>query len=141
MARKRSTSPTDDPAAEVLPAQPSAIEAPPAMAIRHDLVDPAVPAGMVRISNGGQERFIWPVHLAGWQQQGWTLVAAATGVQITPPPAGSGSTGEIPAPSASEPMPSSDAPTATRSDRALADGWGLESTSPDEELLVDELLL
>jgi hypothetical protein len=96
---------------------------------------------MVRISDGGQERFIWPVHLSGWQQQGWTLVAAAKGVLITPPPAESGSTGETPAPSASEPTPSSDTPTATRSERALADGWGLESTSPDEELLVDELLL
>jgi hypothetical protein len=141
MARKRSTSPAEEPAAEALPAQPTAIEAPPATATRHDLVDPTVPAGMVRISNGGQERFIWPVHLSGWQQQGWTLIAAATGVQITAPPAGSGSMGQTPVPPASEPTPSSDAPTATRSDRALADGWGLESTSPDEELLVDELLL
>jgi hypothetical protein len=86
MARKRSTSPAEEPAAELLPAQPTAIEVAPAMLTRHDLVDPTVPAGMVRISDGSQERFIWPVHLSGWQQQGWTLIAAATGVQITPQP-------------------------------------------------------
>ena len=73
MARKHSTSPAEEPAAAVLPAQPTAIAMP-----------AAVPAGLVRISNGRQERFIWPVHLSGWQQQGWSLIAAATGVQITP---------------------------------------------------------
>ena len=73
MARKRSTSPAEEPVAEVLPSQPIEAQAPPALPIRHDLVDPTVPAGLLRISNGSQERFIWPVHLSGWQQQGWTL--------------------------------------------------------------------
>ena len=59
MARKRSTSPAEEPAAEALPALPTAIELPPAAATRHDLVDPTVPAGLVRISNGSGERFIW----------------------------------------------------------------------------------
>ena len=96
MARKRSTSPAEEPAAEALPAQPTAIELPPAAATRHDLVDPTVPVGLVRISDGSQERFIWPVHLSGWQQQGWTLIAAATGVQITPQPTAPAAVTEVP---------------------------------------------
>jgi len=31
---------------------------------------------MVRISKGTQQRCIWPVHLSGWQQLGWTVVGA-----------------------------------------------------------------
>jgi len=34
------------------------------------------PGGMVRISKGTQQRCIWPVHLSGWQQLGWTVVGA-----------------------------------------------------------------
>ena len=34
------------------------------------------PGGMVRIGKGTQQRCIWPVHLSGWQQLGWTVVAA-----------------------------------------------------------------
>ena len=41
--------------------------------LRHDLVDPEVPTGMVRITDGRAERFIWPVHLGGWEEQGWRL--------------------------------------------------------------------
>ncbi len=141
MARKRSTSPAEEPAAELLPPQPPGIEAAPAMPTRHDLVDPTVPAGLVRISDGSQERFIWPVHLSGWQQQGWTLVAAATGVQITPLLTATAPMGDTPATTAPGPTPSSDAPTATSTETALVDGWGQETSSPDEELLVDEPLL
>jgi hypothetical protein len=32
------------------------------------------PGGMVRISKGDQQRCIWPVHLSGWQQLGWTVL-------------------------------------------------------------------
>ena len=30
------------------------------------------PVGQVRIYQGAQHRFIWPVHLAGWLDLGWT---------------------------------------------------------------------
>ena len=45
--------------------------------VRHDLGDPAIPEGMVRISAGAEHRFIWPVHLGGWQSLGWQLQPAA----------------------------------------------------------------
>ena len=45
--------------------------------VRHDLTDPAIPEGMVRIVQGGSYRFIWPVHLGGWQSLGWQLQQAA----------------------------------------------------------------
>jgi hypothetical protein len=110
------------------------------MAIRHDLVDPTVPAGLVRISDGSQERFIWPVHLSGWQQQGWTLIAAATGVQITPQPTAPPAVIEVPLaeetpePSSSEPMPASTA-------AGEAASWELESSATGEALLLDDPLL
>jgi hypothetical protein len=37
---------------------------------------------MVRITNGHRDRFIWPVHLSGWEQQGWSPVTAASPVLI-----------------------------------------------------------
>ena len=140
MARKRSISPAEEPAAELLPPQPPAIEAAQATATRHDLVDPTVPAGLVRISDGSQVRFIWPVHLSGWQQQGWTLIATATGVQITPQPTGPAEVIEAqlasatPEPSSSEPIPAS---TAT----GEAASWELESSATGEALLLDDPLL
>ncbi|MCP9891452.1 hypothetical protein KBY57_10345 [Cyanobium sp. Aljojuca 7D2] len=45
--------------------------------LRHDLADPAIPEGMVRITQDGRHRFIWPVHLGGWQSLGWQLQPAA----------------------------------------------------------------
>jgi len=45
--------------------------------VRHDLSDPAIPEGMVRISAGAEHRFIWPVHLGGWQSLGWQLQEVA----------------------------------------------------------------
>ena len=45
--------------------------------VRHDLTDPAIPEGMVRIVQGGSYRFIWPVHLGGWRSLGWQLQPAA----------------------------------------------------------------
>ena len=45
--------------------------------MRHDLGDPAIPEGMVRITLGSSHRFIWPVHLGGWQSLGWQLQPAA----------------------------------------------------------------
>ena len=140
MARKRSTSPAEEPAAEALPSQPIEAQTPPALPIRHDLVDPTVPAGLLRISNGSQERFIWPVHLSGWHQQGWSLIAAATGVQITPQPTAPAAVIEVPLaeetpePSSSEPMPASTAAGGAAS-------WELESSATGEALLLDDPLL
>ncbi|MCP9778429.1 hypothetical protein KBY73_11315 [Cyanobium sp. Tous-M-B4] len=53
--------------------------------VRHDLSDPAIPEGMVRISTGAEHRFIWPVHLGGWQSLGWQLQEAAAGTPVSPP--------------------------------------------------------
>ena len=53
--------------------------------VRHDLSDPAIPEGMVRISAGAEHRFIWPVHLGGWQSLGWQLQEAAAGTPVAPP--------------------------------------------------------
>lgn len=140
MARKRSTSPAEEPAAEEQPAQPTPIELPPAAATRHDLVDPTVPAGLVRISNGSGERFIWPVHLGGWQQQGWTLIAAATGLQITPMPAAPTALIEAP-PAAATPEPITVDATPDDVESELAATWELETSATGEALLLDDPLL
>ena len=140
MARKRSTSPAEEPAAEVLSAQPTAIEVPPATATRHDLVDPTVPAGLVRISDGSQERFIWPVHLSGWQQQGWTLIAAATGVQITPQPTAPAAVIEVPL-AAATPEASTVEPTPDVAESEPVATWELETSATGEALLLDDPLL
>ena len=52
--------------------------------VRHDLGDPAIPEGMVRISAGAEHRFIWPVHLGGWQSLGWQLQEAAAEPPVAP---------------------------------------------------------
>ena len=140
MARKRSTSPAEEPAAELLPPQPTAIEVAPATLTRHDLVDPTVPAGMVRISDGSQERFIWPVHLNGWQQQGWTLIASASGVQITPAPAAPPAVIEVPLAAAS-PGASTVEPTPEGAETGPVATWELETSATGEALLLDDPLL
>jgi len=38
----------------------------------------SVPRGQVRIYLGAAHRFIWPVHLAGWLELGWTTDPGAT---------------------------------------------------------------
>jgi hypothetical protein len=37
-----------------------------------------IPQGQVRIYLGAAHRFIWPVHLAGWLELGWTTEPPAT---------------------------------------------------------------
>jgi hypothetical protein len=140
MARKRSTNPAEEPVAEVLPANPTAIQVPPATATRHDLVDPTVPAGLVRISDGSQERFIWPVHLSGWQQQGWTLIAAASGVQITPQPTAPAAVIEAPL-AAATPEASTVEPTPGGAETGPVVTWELETSSTGDALLLDDPLL
>ena len=37
-----------------------------------------LPAGMLRIRLGSQERYVWPVHLPGWLGLGWQVAAAGS---------------------------------------------------------------
>lgn len=53
-----------------------------------------LPAGMLRIRLGNQERYVWPVHLPGWLGLGWrvagaeaTAGASSAGVAAAEPPA------------------------------------------------------
>jgi hypothetical protein len=41
---------------------------------------------MVRISAGAEHRFIWPVHLGGWQSLGWQLQEAGSELPDAPTP-------------------------------------------------------
>ncbi|MEB3276572.1 MAG: hypothetical protein VKM92_06360 [Cyanobacteriota bacterium] len=142
MARKRSSSATTEAAAEALPLQSTEAQAPPALPVRHDLVDPTVPTGMVRINNGSEQRFIWPVHLSGWQQQGWTLIAAASGVQITPAPTAPEPVIDAPAPAAAPtPEPSASEPTPEIDESGAATSWEVETSAPGDELQFDDPLL
>ncbi|MFU8885441.1 MAG: hypothetical protein ACNA8O_08290 [Cyanobacteriota bacterium] len=49
-----------------------------------------LPAGMLRIRLGSQERYVWPVHLPGWLGLGWRVAGAvppSLGIAATEPPA------------------------------------------------------
>jgi len=37
-----------------------------------------LPAGMLRIQQGSQERYVWPVHLPGWLALGWRVAGPTT---------------------------------------------------------------
>ena len=60
------------------------------------------PLGQVRIYKGAQHRFIWPVHLAGWLELGWTTEPTVTSaprkkrVSSTPSPIEVNPTNESP---------------------------------------------
>lgn len=59
-----------------------------------------LPAGMLRICQGSQERYIWPVHLPGWLGLGWRVAGAeapSVGIDAADPPAPSAAAvGELP---------------------------------------------
>ncbi len=47
--------------------------------MNHIAVSPLlIPQGQLRIYLGAAHRFIWPVHLAGWLELGWTTEPGAT---------------------------------------------------------------
>ncbi len=47
--------------------------------VSHIEVSPLlIPQGQLRIYQGAQYRFIWPVHLAGWLELGWTTEPGVT---------------------------------------------------------------
>jgi len=37
-----------------------------------------LPAGMLRIQQGNQERYVWPVHLPGWLALGWRVTGPSS---------------------------------------------------------------
>ncbi len=37
-----------------------------------------LPAGMLRIQQGNQERYVWPVHLPGWLGLGWRVAGPSS---------------------------------------------------------------
>jgi len=37
-----------------------------------------IPAGMLRIQQGNQERYVWPVHLPGWLALGWRVAGPSS---------------------------------------------------------------
>ena len=45
----------------------------------------SIPAGMLRIHKGNQERYVWPVHLPGWLALGWR-VAGPSSTTLDPLP-------------------------------------------------------
>ena len=81
-----------------------------------------LPAGMLRIRQGQQERYVWPVHLSGWLALGWRVAGAETTAGATAgAPSGGVATAEPQVPSATaagEPPEQDDAkPAATRGRR------------------------
>ena len=80
--------------------------------VRHDLSDPAIPEGMVRISAGAEHRFILPVHLGGWQSLGWQLQEAGSDLPDAP-------TNGADLPDASTGADLSDAPTGATPEELL----------------------
>ncbi len=55
-----------------------------------------IPQGQVRIYLGTAHRFIWPVHLAGWLELGWTTEPRATPGVTPPATAGANGPGATP---------------------------------------------
>ncbi len=59
-----------------------------------------LPAGMLRIRQGSQERYVWPVHLPGWLGLGWRVAGAeapSVGIDAADPPAlSAAAVGELP---------------------------------------------
>jgi len=43
-----------------------------------------IPAGMLRIHQGNQEHYVWPVHLPGWLLLGWRVAGSANAPAALP---------------------------------------------------------
>lgn len=90
-----------------------------------------LPAGMLRIRLGNQERYVWPVHLSGWLGLGWRVATAEA-------PSVGGTPAEPPGPSATatgEPPEQDDAkPAATRSRRGRRRKEELEPSAAADDV-------
>jgi hypothetical protein len=101
-----------------------------------------LPTGMLRIRQGNQERYVWPVHLPGWLALGWR-VAGAAGPQAPIPEA----TGDLLEDDDAKPasprgrrgrrrkdeLPVDPADTGTSSDGDNGDSIGVEPSEPARE--------
>jgi len=93
-----------------------------------------MPAGMLRIRHGSQERYIWPVHLSGWLAMGWRVAGAGAeapsiGVAAAEPPAPAAVLDLGPAAeSPSEPAPTRGRRGRRRKDEATASAAAEPST-------------
>ena len=98
-----------------------------------------LPAGMLRIRLGNQERYVWPVHLSGWLTLGWQVAGAETTAGATAEaPSLGGTPAEPPAPSAAaagEPPEQDDAkPASTRSRRGRRRKEELEPSAAADDV-------
>jgi hypothetical protein len=97
-----------------------------------------MPAGMLRIQQGTQERYIWPVHLPGWLAMGWRVAGAevpSIGVAAAEPPAPAAVLDPVPAAES----PSEPAPTRGRRGRRRKDEARTEtSRQPEPEANPDK---
>jgi hypothetical protein len=67
-----------------------------------------LPAGMLRIQQGHQERYVWPVHLPGWLALGWRVAGPSDTAAEPLPQVMTASAADLASPSE---------PTATRGKR------------------------
>jgi hypothetical protein len=102
--------------------------------VRHDLTDPAIPEGMVRITRHSSHRFIWPVHLAGWQSMGWQLQPEAAASE---PEQELGEPEQQPEPQPGEPEASD--PQAELPTEATGKGEPEAEPDPDPEAPADDV--
>ena len=101
------------------------------------------PVGQVRIYQGAQHRFIWPVHLAGWLELGWTTEPMATPGGTPRVTSGAIGPGVTSAPRkkrvSSTPSPTNENPTGANPSGANpigANPSGVSSATADETLPV-----
>jgi len=91
-----------------------------------------MPAGMLRIRHGNQERYVWPVHLGGWLAMGWRVAggeAPSIGVAAAEPPVPEAVMDPAPAgESPSEPAPTRGRRGRRRKDEATASAAAEPST-------------
>jgi len=84
-----------------------------------------IPAGMLRIHKGNQERYVWPVHLPGWLGLGWRVAGSGTDP-------GDGAVSQLLAAEAVDPEPDPE-PTAGENGPEPATGRGRRRRRRKEE--------
>ena len=84
-----------------------------------------IPAGMLRIHQGNQEHYVWPVHLPGWLLLGWRVAGSGNAPDAGPLPQA------VPAPAL--PLDSEPEPTAIEKEHEPASGRGKRGRRRREE--------